>query len=160
MGPLVSVKRRERVLGYLKRGEEEGATQLLGGGTAQVPGHEGGYYVTPALLSGSPDNVCAKEEIFGPVAYVMPFHDEEDAIELVNQSDYGLANSVWTKDLEKANRVAESLAVGISYINTHNDIPMGVPLSDCNRSGFGGGVLGPDTLLDCWRPQSITRRRD
>jgi aldehyde dehydrogenase (NAD+) len=160
MGPLVSEKQRETVLGYLKRGENEGAVKLLSGGATRIAGHEGGYYVAPALLTGSPDNVCAKEEIFGPVAYVMPFQDEEEAIELVNRSDYGLANSVWTKDLERGNRVAESLAAGICYINTHNDIPMGVPFSGCNLSGFGGGVLGPDTLLDYLRPESVTRRRN
>jgi acyl-CoA reductase-like NAD-dependent aldehyde dehydrogenase len=157
MGPLVSVKQRERVLGYLKKGADEGAVNLLKGGATNVPGHEGGFYVTPVLLTGSSDNVCAKEEIFGPVAYVMPFHDEDEAIEMVNSSDYGLANSVWTKDIDKANRVSESFVVGINYINTHNDIPMGVPFSGWNRSGFGGGVLGPDTLLDYWRPQSVTR---
>src|SRR4030095_8604020 len=72
MGPVVSEKQRQRVLGYLDRGEKQGARFLLRGGAATVKGHEGGYYVKPALLTGSPDNVCAVEEIFGPVAYVMP----------------------------------------------------------------------------------------
>ncbi len=159
MGPLVSQKQKDRVLGYLKKGEDEGAKTLLSGGAVSIKGHESGFYVTPAVLAGSPDNVCAREEIFGPVAYVMPFRNEDDAIELVNRSDYGLANSVWTKDIDKANRVAESLVVGINYVNTHNDIPMGVPFNGWNRSGFGGGVLGADTLLDYFRNQSVTRPR-
>jgi aldehyde dehydrogenase (NAD+) len=157
MGPVVSEKQRQRVLGYLEKGEKEGAKFLLRGGTATVKGHEQGYYVKPALLTGSPDNVCAREEIFGPVAYVMPFRDEAEAIELVNRSSYGLANSVWSQNLERANRVAERLVAGNSWINAHNLFPHGVPYAGCNLSGMGGGVLGPDTLMDYLRPQSIVR---
>jgi acyl-CoA reductase-like NAD-dependent aldehyde dehydrogenase len=157
MGPLVSEKQRQRVLGYIKRGEKEGATELLSGGSFSVPGHEGGFYVKPTPLSGSPDNVCAKDEIFGPVAYVMSFSDEDEAIDLVNRSNYDLANSVWSTDLERANRVAESLSAGNSWINAHNVFELGVPYAGCNLSGMGGGVLGPETLLDYLRPQSVVR---
>ena len=157
MGPVVSEKQRQRVLGYLERGERDGAQALLRGGLANVPGHEGGFYVKPALLAGPPDNVCAREEIFGPVAYVMPFHNEDEAVELVNRSTYGLANSVWSRDLERANRVAEALVAGNSWINAHNLFPHGVPYAGCNLSGGGGGVLGPDTFLDYLRPQSVVR---
>lgn len=157
MGPVVSEKQRQRVLGYLEKGQKEGARFLLQGGTATVKGHENGYYVKPALLTGTPDNVCAREEIFGPVAYVMPFRDEAEAVELVNRSNYGLANSVWSQNLERANRVAEQLVAGNSWINAHNLFPHGVPYAGCNLSGMGGGVLGPDTLMDYLRPQSIVR---
>jgi acyl-CoA reductase-like NAD-dependent aldehyde dehydrogenase len=157
MGPLVSEKQRQRVLGYLERGAGSGAEFLLRGGTATVPGHENGFYVKPALLSGPADNVCAREEIFGPVAYVLPFGKEEEAIELVNRSPYGLANSVWSGDLARANRVAESLVAGNSWINAHNLFAHGIPYGGCNLSGLGGGVLGPETLLDYLRPQSVVR---
>ncbi len=157
MGPLVSEKQRQRVLGYLERGAGSGAQVLLRGGMATVPGHENGFYVKPALLTGSADNVCAREEIFGPVAYVLPFSQEEEAIELVNRSPYGLANSVWSGDLARANRVAESLVAGNSWINAHNLFAHGIPYAGCNLSGLGGGVLGPETLLDYLRPQSMVR---
>jgi acyl-CoA reductase-like NAD-dependent aldehyde dehydrogenase len=157
MGPLVSEKQRRRVLGYLERGAGSGAEFLLRGGPATVVGHEKGFYVKPALLSGPADNVCAREEIFGPVAYVMPFRKEEEAIELVNRSSYGLANSVWSGDLARANRVAESLVAGNSWINAHNLFAHGIPYGGCNLSGLGGGVLGPETLLDYLRPQSVVR---
>jgi acyl-CoA reductase-like NAD-dependent aldehyde dehydrogenase len=157
MGPVVSAKQQRRVLNYLAKGSKEGATFLLEGGKAAVKGHENGLYVKPALLTGAPENICAREEIFGPVAYVMRFKEEEEAIDLVNRSSYGLANSVWSRDLERANRVAEAMVAGNSWINAHNLFSHGIPYGGCNLSGFGGGVLGPDTLLDYLRPQSIVR---
>jgi aldehyde dehydrogenase (NAD+) len=157
IGPLVSDKQRRRVLGYVERSTKEGAEAYLSGGVADVPGYEEGFYVKPALLGGSSDNICAREEVFGPVAYVMKFEDEEEAIALVNSSPYGLANSVWTSDLDRATRVAERLVAGNSWINAHNLFPHGVSYGGCNLSGCGGGVLGPDTLEDYYRKQSIVR---
>ena len=157
MGPAVSEKQRQRILGYLDKGTKGGANAVLPGGPAQVSACPGGFYVKPALLAGGPDNVCANEEIFGPVAYLMKFRDENEAIELVNRSTYGLANSVWSTDLPKAQRVAEALVAGNSWINGHNLFAHGVPYGGCNLSGFGGGVLGPDTFFDYLRPQSIVR---
>jgi acyl-CoA reductase-like NAD-dependent aldehyde dehydrogenase len=157
MGPVVSEKQRQRVLSYLERGEKTGARMLLSGGAASVAGSEQGFYVKPALLTGSPENLCAREEIFGPVAYVIPFSTEAEAVELVNASRYGLANSVWSSDLPRAQRVAEALEAGNSWINAHNLFAHGIPYAGCNLSGIGGGVLGPDTLLDYLRPQSIVR---
>ncbi len=157
MGPVVSEKQRKRVLGYLERGRSEGATAVLEGGPASVPGHEGGFYVKPALLEGGPDNICAREEIFGPAAFLMKFRTEDEAVELVNRSRYGLANSVWSSDLDRANRVAEALVAGNSWINAHNVFAHGIPYGGCNLSGCGGGVLGPETLLDYSRSQSVVR---
>jgi acyl-CoA reductase-like NAD-dependent aldehyde dehydrogenase len=156
MGPVVSEKQRLRVLDYVARGQAEGAEAILPGGAAEVPGRDG-FYVKPALLAGSLDNVAAREEIFGPVAYLAPFDDEEEAVRMVNGTDYGLANSVWTGDLDRARRVAESMAAGNSWINAHNVFPHGVPYAGINKSGVGGGVLGPDTLFDYWRNLSVVR---
>jgi acyl-CoA reductase-like NAD-dependent aldehyde dehydrogenase len=157
MGPLVSEKQRKRVLGYMEKGEKQGASFVLKGGAAQVAGASGGFYVKPALLTGSPENVCCTDEIFGPVAFVMPFEEESEAIDLVNRSRYGLANSVWSSDVSRANRVAERLVAGNSWINAHNVFAHGIPYGGVNLSGMGGGVLGPDALLDYLRRQSVVR---
>ena len=157
MGPLVSETQRQRVLSYLDKGLSSGATALLEGGAVQPKGHEGGYYVRPALLSGQPDNVCAREEIFGPVAYVIPFRDEQGVIGTVNSSRYGLANSVWSADLDRANRVAERMVAGNSWINAHNVFAYGLPYGGVNLSGYGGGVNSPETFFDYLRHQTIAR---
>ncbi|MFM8892654.1 MAG: aldehyde dehydrogenase family protein [Planctomycetia bacterium] len=156
MGPVVNAKQRERVLSYLRKGTEQGAEMLLAGGEAEVPGHRG-FYVKPALLAGTLDNVAAREEIFGPVAYISPVSSEDEAIAMANDTDYGLANSVWTTDLGRAARVAESLVAGNSWINAHNVFPRGVPYGGVNKSGLGGGVNSIETLFDYWRSLSVVR---
>ena len=156
MGPVVSAKQRDRVLRYLERGQAEGAELLLAGGAASVPGRDG-FYVKPALLAGGLDNVAAREEIFGPVAYLTPFDSEAQAISLANDTDYGLANSVWSADLDRARRVAERMVAGNSWINAHNVFAHGVPYAGINKSGMGGGVLSFETYLDYTRGLSVVR---
>lgn len=157
MGPLVSEGQRRRVLGYIDRGLATGATALLEGAALKPAGHEDGYFVSPALLTGEPGNICAREEIFGPVAYVIPFRDENEVVQTVNSSWYGLANSVWSADLKRAERVAERLVAGNSWINAHNVFAYGLPYGGVNLSGYGGGVNSPETFMDYLRPQTIAR---
>ena len=157
MGPVVSAKQRERVLGYLEKGVAGGADLILEGGAASVDGCDGGHYVKPALLAGSLDNVAAVEEIFGPVAYLAPFDSEEEGVRLANNTDYGLANSVWSQDLAKCQRVAESFESGNGWINSHNVIVHGVPYAGVKKSGMGGGVVSIETLLDYYRNISVIR---
>jgi acyl-CoA reductase-like NAD-dependent aldehyde dehydrogenase len=157
---LVSEGQRRRVLGYIDKGLASGATALLEGGELRPKGHEDGYFVSPALLTGDPANICAREEIFGPVAYVIPFRDENEVVQTVNSSRYGLANSVWSADLKRAERVAERLVAGNSWINAHNVFAYGLPYGGVNLSGYGGGVNSPETLMDYLRPQTIARPLD
>ncbi len=156
MGPVVNPKQHARVLGYQEKGQATGAKCLFGGGAATVSGLKGNY-VKPTLLAGPPDNVAAREEIFGPVAYLVKFDTEEEAIALANDTDYGLANSVWTKDKDRANRVAEAMEAGNSWINAHNVFAHGVPYGGIKKSGLGGGVLSIETLNDYYRSTSVVR---
>src|SRR5581483_11167474 len=157
MGPLVSDAQRKRVLGYLDRGRQRGAKAILNGGAISPEGARDGFYVAPALLEGTGNNVCCREEIFGPCAYLLRFKDEESAIATVNELPYGLANSVWSSDLARANRVAERLVAGSNWINAHNLFAYGLPYGGVNLSGMGGGVNSPETFYDYLRPQTIAR---
>jgi aldehyde dehydrogenase (NAD+) len=157
MGPVVNEKQRQRILGYIKRGQEEGAKALVPGGVCKVAGYDGGFYVRPTLLAGSLDNVAAREEIFGPVAFATRFRNEAEAVKMANDTNYGLANSVWSKDLVRCNRVAELMVSGNSWINAHNVFPIGVPYAGINLSGLGGGVLSPQTFFDYLRGLSVVR---
>lgn len=157
MGPLVSQVQRQRVLGYIDRGKQSGAHAVLDGGKTEPTGAAKGFYVEPALLEGPEDNVCCREEIFGPCAYLLRFKDEDSVLAKVNEVSYGLANSVWTADLTRANRVAERLVAGNNWINAHNLFAYGLPYGGVNLSGFGGGVNSPETFYDYLRPQTIAR---
>jgi aldehyde dehydrogenase (NAD+) len=157
MGPVVSQTQQDRILSYLERGQRDGADLLYGGGTQAVSGFEQGHFVKPALLTGPARNVAAQEEIFGPVAYVLPFSTEDEGVALVNSTPYGLANSVWTSDPQKAVSVAEAMIAGNSWINAHNVFVHGVPYGGVNLSGLGGGVLGTETYFDYLRQQSVVR---
>ena len=157
MGPLVNQSQREHVLDYLERGRQSGAHAVLDGRQTAPPGAENGFYVEPALLEGPDDNVCCREEIFGPCAYLLRFKDEASALAKVNELAYGLANSVWSADLARANRVAERLVAGNNWINAHNLFAYGLPYGGVNISGLGGGVNSPETFYDYLRPQTIAR---
>ena len=157
MGPVVSMAQQERILGYYDKGVSQGANVLLGGSLTEFNDVPGGYYVRPHLLEGDPGNICFKEEIFGPTAFLTRFRKEEEAIEQVNSLSYGLANSVWTADLKRAERVARQMISGNSWINAHNLFAYGLPYGGCNLSGVGGGVNSPETLLDYLRSQTIAR---
>jgi aldehyde dehydrogenase (NAD+) len=157
MGPLTSKVHYDRVLDHLARGKAQGAKTLLDAKQVSPAGYEHGYYMTPSLLTGAPENVCCSEEVFGPSAYILKFKDESEAIGLVNSLAYGLGNSIWSTDLVRANRVAEQLVAGNNWINAHNVFAYGLPYRAINLSGMGGGVNSPETLLDYMRPFTIAR---
>jgi aldehyde dehydrogenase (NAD+) len=136
MGPLVSDVQLERVRGYIERGEQEGAKLVTGG--AQPPeGLDQGYFVRPTVFSEvTPDMTIAQEEIFGPVLAIMPYEDEEDAVRIANDTEYGLSGGVWSADEERAKKVAARIRTGQVAINGGTWNPM-APFGGFKQSGHG-----------------------
>ncbi|USI91474.1 2-hydroxymuconic semialdehyde dehydrogenase [Rhodococcus pyridinivorans] len=138
-GPLISQGHRDKVLGYLRLAEESGAKVLTGGDIPELgPDLDGGSWIEPTLWTGltNTDRIL-REEIFGPVAALVPFDTEDEAIALANDTEYGLASAVWTNDLRRGHRVAQKMHVGISWVNTWFTRELRSPFGGMGLSGIG-----------------------
>ncbi len=142
MGPLVSKVQRQRVEGYIKSGIAQGAKALVGGGSVDGPG----YYVEPTVLVGATQDMrIVQEEIFGPVLVAMPFDDEDEIAAKANDTVYGLAASIWTRDISRIHRMVPRLKAGTVWVNCHNILDSSLPFGGYKQSGLGR-EMGEDVI--------------
>jgi aminomuconate-semialdehyde/2-hydroxymuconate-6-semialdehyde dehydrogenase len=144
IGPLISQEHRNKVLSYYERATAEGAQVVLGGGVPDLGAPlDGGSWIEPTIWTGLPeDSAVIREEIFGPCCHIRPFDAEEEAVALANDSPYGLATAIWTRDLARAHRVAAQIEVGITWVNSWFLRDLRTPFGGSKQSGIGreGGV--------------------
>ena len=138
MGSQIDRRQMEKILKYVEIGKEEGAKVLCGGVQATEGELEKGCFLRPTLLGDVTNDMrVAQEEIFGPVACIIKFKTEEEVLAMANDSAYGLGGAVWTRDINRALRVARGVETGRMWVNTYNAIPEGAPFGGCKASGIG-----------------------
>ena len=141
VGPMIERPHLDKVMGYIDRGRAEGARVVTGG--TRILEDSGGYFVAPTIFEGvGNDMTIAREEIFGPVLSTIPFDSEEEGIRLANETAYGLAAAVYTKDLDAAFRVARALRAGTVGVNAYSEGDITTPFGGYKQSGFGGRDKG------------------
>ncbi|MET0728493.1 MAG: aldehyde dehydrogenase family protein [Acidimicrobiales bacterium] len=149
MGPVISAKQRERVLGYVEKGVAEGATLALGGGRPKDL--DKGWFVEPTLFTDVDNSMTiAQEEIFGPVLVVIPFEDDDDAVRIANDSQYGLGGAIYSGSLERSLAVASRIRAGVLSVNGGNIYAADLPFGGYKDSGVGrqNGTAGFDQYLE------------
>jgi len=153
LGAQVRESHLQAILGYVEKGKAEGATLVAGGQRAAVDGR--GAFMQATVFSGVTNAMTiAREEIFGPVLAVIPFDTEDEAIAIANDSVYGLAAGVWTRDIKRGHRAAHRLEAGTVWINAYNRYDTATPFGGYKQSGFGRD-MGPDALDGYLQTKSV-----
>ncbi|MBI6338141.1 aldehyde dehydrogenase family protein [Proteus sp. PR00224] len=138
MGTQVSQDQMDTILGYVELAKKEGATVLTGGERITGEGYDDGFFVRPTIIINATNQMrVAREEIFGPVLCVIPFDNEDEVIDMANDSEYGLGGGVWTQDINRALRVAKAVRTGRMWVNTYHELPAHAPFGGYKKSGLG-----------------------
>jgi aldehyde dehydrogenase (NAD+) len=137
-GPQVTKAQYDRVMGYIKSGKQEGATLVTGGEAFTSVGTGKGFFIKPTIFTHvKPSMKIYREEIFGPFVVITSFKTEEEALELANDTTYGLGSAVFTQDITRAHRVAKKIEAGMVWINSSNDADFRIPFGGVKQSGIG-----------------------
>jgi acyl-CoA reductase-like NAD-dependent aldehyde dehydrogenase len=155
MGCIASQAQYDKVLHYIEVASAEGARLVAGGVKASVEGLESGLFIRPTVFADvSNEMVIAQEEVFGPIAAVIPFEDEDDAVRIANDTQFGLAAGVWTRDIQRAHRMAAKLRAGTVWINNYRKTGYSTPFGGFKQSGVGR-ENGPDALRAYTEEKSV-----
>jgi acyl-CoA reductase-like NAD-dependent aldehyde dehydrogenase len=155
MGPLTSAQHRDRVLSYVGVAREQGGEVIAGGRAPSAPELAKGCYVEPTIVKvKSPRDRVAQEEVFGPFVTVLTFKDEAEALAIANGTDYGLGSGLWTRDLQRAHRVARELHAGMVWVNSYKRVNPGSPFGGVGKSGYGR-EMGFDAMREYTQVKSV-----
>ncbi|HET6952451.1 MAG TPA: aldehyde dehydrogenase family protein [Acidimicrobiales bacterium] len=154
MGPLTSPEHRDRVLSYVKVAEDEGGEVLCGGTAPADPDLAAGCYVLPTVVRADPSSRVCQEEVFGPFVTVSTFRSDDEVLEIVNGTDYGLGGGLWTRDVSRAHRAARAFRTGMVWINCYKRVGPGSPFGGVGQSGYGR-EMGFEAMRGYTEPKSI-----
>jgi acyl-CoA reductase-like NAD-dependent aldehyde dehydrogenase len=154
MGPLTSPEHRDRVLNYVKVALDEGGEILTGGKPPEDPALSAGCYVEPTVVRADPGGRISREEVFGPFVTVTQFRDEEEALALANAVEYGLGGGLWTRDLQRAHRLAGGIRSGMVWVNSYKRVNPGSPFGGVGDSGYGRD-MGFDAMHEYTYAKSV-----
>jgi len=159
MGPLTSPGHRDRVLRYIDVAKQQGSTILTGGNAPTDPALQAGCYIEPTVVTANPDDRVCQEEVFGPFVSITRFRDDEEVIRMANSTQYGLGGGLWTRDLQRAHRVASAIRSGMVWVNTYKRVSPASPFGGVGQSGYGRD-LGPESIHEYTFAKSVVMNID